>query len=200
MRDSVADLIEKVCQSAPEFIKLFSPDDQEFEDAFDSILEKAIFRLEKYKSKFASLDEEALSGFLASAIELPGLTVTTEAFSGGHVDITIELNFSSPKRIKLAEAKIYHGPAYHLNGLSQLINRYSTGREGRGMVIVYVRQDDIKALMKKIADELDATLPCMQQGSSRPHNILRWSLLTSHKHSSGELMEVGHIGCNLFVS
>jgi hypothetical protein len=28
---------------------------------------------------------------------------------------------------------------------------------------------------------------------------LKWSFLSVHKHSSGEYLEIGHIGCNLYV-
>jgi hypothetical protein len=46
-----------------------------------SILEGAIHHLEKNKKKFQSLDEEGLSGVLAGALSIPGLTVTQETNS-----------------------------------------------------------------------------------------------------------------------
>jgi hypothetical protein len=103
-----------------------------------------------------------------------------------------------PIRKKLGEAKIYDGPEYHLKGLQQLLGRYTTGREGRGMLIVYVRKKNIASLIKKLREKMDADLPCQQQGEATDHAI-KWSFITKHAHSCGENLEVGHIGCNLFI-
>jgi hypothetical protein len=56
------------------------------------------------------LDEEGLSAVLAGALSLPGLAVTQESYSNGHVDILINAYFCIPARTKLCEAKIYDGP------------------------------------------------------------------------------------------
>lgn len=97
---------------------------------------------------------------------------------------------------KLAEAKIYAGPRYHIKGVGQLIGRYTTGREGRGLLISYVRKKDIKGIVEKLRAAMDAELPEKQIGPCEDHT-LKWSLKTSHKHSSGEVVPVDHIGCNL---
>jgi hypothetical protein len=78
-----------------------------------------------------------------------------------------------------------------------LIGRYTTGREGRGMLIVYFRKKDIAGLVKKLRDTMDKNLPVAQQGPTSNHAI-KWSFLSKHKHSSGEDLEVGHVGCNLY--
>ena len=101
-----------------------------------------------------------------------------------------------PERIKLGEAKIYDGPEYHLDGLKQLLGRYTTGREGRGLLIVYFRKADIAGLVKKLRTQMDSDLPCAQQGKTTDH-VLKWSFLSTHALKSGDNHEVGHIGCNL---
>jgi hypothetical protein len=154
--------------------------------------------MEKNKKNFTSLDEEGLSAVWAGVLSIPGLTVTQEANSNGHVDLTIEADHCSPARIKLGEAKIYSSPSYHIKGINQLLGRYTTGRGAPGLLINYIRKPDIKAIVAKLKKEMDKKLPADQAGVCKDH-ILKWSLLTKHKHSSGELVSIEHIGCNLFI-
>ena len=195
--NSLFALCEMMKQKAPEYFNLITAKStEEFETAFDTLLEKAVSGLEQNKKKFESLDEDGLSGALALALSLPGLTVTRETHSNGHVDLTIEADHCSPARRKLGEAKIYDGPAYHLKGLEQLLGRYTTGREGRGLIIVYVRKPDISGLMQALRKRMDADLPFKQQGNTANH-ALKWSFLSAHAHACGDSLEVSHIGCNL---
>jgi hypothetical protein len=161
------------------------------------ILEGAIHHMEQNKKNFANLDEEGLSGALAGALSVPGLTVTQETNSNGHVDLTIEADHCTPARIKLGEAKIYSSPSYHMKGITQLLGRYTTGRELSGLLINYVRKQNIKEITAKLKLELDTKLPENQTGHCEDHK-LKWSLVTKHKHSSGETVTVSHIGCNLY--
>lgn len=197
--DSALNFIEQIRQKAPEFLNLITAENNiDFEQAFDALLEKAVIGLETNKRNFASLDEDGLSGVLALALSVPGLSVTREAHSNGHVDLTIETNHCTPARRKLGEAKIYNGPAYHISGLQQLLDRYTTGRESRGLLIEYFRQRNIAGLVEKIRQEMDKNHPCQQHGDTSNH-VLRWSFLSKHDHSCGETLEVGHIGCNLYI-
>jgi hypothetical protein len=88
---SVFELVERLQRKAPEYLDLLTAEtDEEFETAFDAILEKAIIHLETNKKNYKLLDEEGFSAALAGALSIPGLTVTQETNSNGHVDITIE--------------------------------------------------------------------------------------------------------------
>lgn len=195
--NSLFELCEMLKQKSPEYFNLVtSKSASEFESAFDVLLEKAVSGLEQNKKKFESLDEDGLSGALALALSMPGLTVTRETNSNGHVDLTIEADHCSPARRKLGEAKIYDGPAYHFMGLEQLLGRYTTGREERGLLIVYVRKPNISGLMKGLRERMDSDLPCKQQGNTADH-ALKWSFLSAHAHACGDNLEVSHIGCNL---
>lgn len=196
--DSLLNLVEIMMRKAPEYFDLLTAKSEaEFELAFDTLLGKAVSNLEQNSKNFASLDEVGLTADLAHSLSMPGLSVTQEAHSNGHVDLTIEADHCVPARRKLGEAKIYNGPEYHVQGLGQLLKRYTTGREGRGLLIVYVRKQNISGLMKKIREKMDAEHPCQQQGDTVDH-ALKWSFLSSHAHSCGDHLDVSHVGCNLY--
>lgn len=192
--------IEMIKRKAPEYLDLLTAaSEAEFDKAFDALLQNAVSRLEANKRNFEPLNEVGLSAVLVAALSVPGFTVTQETHSNGHVDITIEGDHCVPTRRKLGEAKIYNGPAYHVEGLKQLLGRYSTGREGRGLLVVYVRKKDISGLTSKLREMMDKDLPLEQQGPTANHQ-LKWSFLSTHLHSCGDGVQVAHIGCNLFVS
>lgn len=170
---------------------------EEFDSAFDNWLIQAISKLEKDKKAFKNLGEDALSSVLAAALTTPEMSVTREQNSNGHVDLTVTLNNSSPQRVKLGEAKIWHGKEYHVKGLGQLLNRYTTGRECRGFIISYVRLEDIKNLFEGLRKYIDDTKPFDLEGLCEDNNI-KWSFLSRHKHNSGELTAICHIGCNIY--
>ena len=89
--DSAKDLVDMVLRKAPEYVNLLTAETTaEFESAFDTLLEKAIVRIEENKKNFLQLDEEGLSAVLAAALSIPGLTVTQETHSNGHVDLTVK--------------------------------------------------------------------------------------------------------------
>jgi hypothetical protein len=199
LKGSAYELFERIKIKAPEYIDLLtSESEDEFETAFTALLERAVLHLEKNKKNFIKLNENGLTGVLAAALSIPGFTVTQEANSNGHVDLTIEADHCSPARIKLGEAKIYRSPGYHIKGIGQLLGRYTTGRESPGLLINYVRKPDIKNITQKLKDALDKQLPEGQEQLCEDHT-LKWSLLTRHKHISGEILPISHIGIFLYV-
>lgn len=196
---TLSSLLERLEKKAPEYLNLMAAEtDDEFETAFDVLLEKALCGLEKNSKNFAALNEEGLTGALVLALTVPGLQVIQEANSNGHVDITIEASHFYPTVTKLGEAKIYDGPEYHIKGLSQLLGRYTTGRESRGLMVTYVRKPNIEALMKKLRNRMDEHLPEQQQGATEDHPS-HWSFLSKHNHSCGRVLGVRHAGCNMHV-
>ncbi|MFX4223301.1 MAG: hypothetical protein ACMVO3_21395 [Thalassobaculum sp.] len=198
MTSTLSDVMQLFLQKCPTYIEIMTAStDSDFEKAFDQFLEKAISGMEMNSSNFESLNEVGLTGVLSLALTMPGIVVHQESHSNGHVDITIEADCFAASRRKLGEAKIYNGPAYHISGLSQLLGRYTTGREGRGLLVSYVRKNNVKGLIEKVRSEMDEILPSDQQGKTKDHKM-KWSFITTHQHSSGELLDVAHIGCNLF--
>ena len=197
--NSLLELLELTKVKAPEYFDLITAKTEaEFEKAFDVFLERAVSQLESNKKNLQLLDENGLSAVLTMALSVPGLSATQETNSNGHVDITVVADHCMPMRKKLGEAKIYDGPEYHVKGLQQLLGRYTTGREGRGMLIVYFQKPNIAVLVKKLRNKMDTDLPLSQQGPTSDH-LIKWSFLSQHVHSSGETLEVGHIGCNLYI-
>lgn len=196
-KDSANALVDLLRAKAPEYIDLLTARTlDQFESAFDAILGHAVDRLQKNAKHFGSLDEEGLTGVMAGYLEVPGLSVSQESHSNGHVDLHIEANHCSPPRIKLAEAKMYKGPAYHFKGLKQLLS-YTTGAETTGLLLVYVCVPDILALVKRLRDKADTDRPQKQIGPATNHT-LNWSFCTKHNHRSKENMKVAHVCCNLY--
>ena len=197
--NTLEDLVEILKRQAPQTLDLLTArSEMEFEQAFSALLEQAVNHLETNKKSYRDLDEEGLSSVIAARLSMPGLGVSQETHSNGHVDITVQLECVSPMRRKLCEAKIYKGYAYHVGGLDQLLSRYTTGREGRGLLIIYVRKANIAGLIKELRIQMDSKRPCVQRGDTLDC-LLKWSFLSTHAHACGEDVEVGHIGCNLFV-
>lgn len=198
--ESLLALIERIQQKAPEYVALLTANTlEEFEAAFLPILEHAVHHLESNAKNFAPLDEEGLTAALRGALSIPGVTVTQEANSNGHVDLTIMVDHCVPMRKKLGEAKVWGGAAWHLKGVEQLLQRYTTGRETRGLVISYVKQPGIAGLFKKLREQMDSDLPHQQQSAASDLG-LKWGFQTGHAHSCGEVLEVAHVGCNLHVN
>jgi hypothetical protein len=199
-QNSLLSLVERLQAKAPEYLDLMTAEtDEEFDIAFDALLEQAVAGLESNSKNFKSLSEEGLTGALAMALSVPGLTVSQETNSNGHVDLTIRIDHCFPMRKLLGEAKIYDGPVNHYKGIQQLLGRYTTGRERRGLVIAYFKKEGISTLVQKLRDKMDADLPSAQQGQTTEHTV-KWWFLSKHKHSSDEVLCVAHIGCNLHVS
>lgn len=197
--DSAAALVELIRSKAPEYLDLLTAEaDADFEKAFNAILSAAVGRMERSKKSYKEMDEVGLTSVLASALSIPGLAVTQETHSNGHVDLYIVADHCVPERIKLGEAKIYKSFPYHVEGLKQLLGRYTTGRESRGILVVYVRQRNVAHVMQTLRERMDADKPYSQLGETVDHE-LKWSFISAHTHSCGEDLEVGHICCNLYV-
>lgn len=200
--DSLAELIDQIRSRFPglESLKLLtSQTDAEFDNALETLLEQAVDYLEKNANHLNGLNEEAISAFLVAFLNTPGVRVSQETHSNGHVDITIDAAITPPPRRRLGEAKIYSGPAYHVKGLEQLVGRYTTGREGSGVMVEYVKDRSIVELVRKIRDHMDKHKPCSQTSVTEDHRI-KWAFTTHHCHNSGETFRVLHLSCNLYRS
>lgn len=196
-QNSLLALVEYLKRHSPEMLNILaSQTDAEFDLGLESVLEKAADHLEKNANHLNALGEEAISAFLVAYLNMPGLHVTQEAHSNGHVDITVEAERAPPLRRRLGEAKIYDGPKYHVDGLKQLLDLYTTGREGSGFLVEYVKKPKIKDIVSKVRAHMDTSKPCAQKGKSQDHRI-RWSFITNHTHRSGERLRVLHLSCNL---
>ena len=196
-RNTPADLVRRIERKAPEYLDLLTADsDTEVEQAFNALLDASLRRLESNRTHFASLEEVGLTAVLSVALSAPGLTVTQEAHSNGHVDITIDFDHCLPARRKLGEAKIDRGPRNHVKGLQQLLDRYTTGRELGGLLIVYVQRPDISGRVKKLRNAMDTSKPRRQKGATRDH-LLQWAFTSTHMLNSGDPHDISHVACNM---
>ena len=172
--------------------------DKEFDDTFDGMLVNVICDIEKDAKNLGSLNENGLTSVISIAMnQIFGVKAKREENSNGHVDLTIDVEFPRQRR-RLGEAKIYSGYSYHKSGVNQLLNRYTTGREGRGMLIVYVKESNIKEKIDNLLEAMNQEKPCGQIGEACALPF-RWSFLSNHLHHSGETMDLGHYGCNLYI-
>lgn len=190
------DLINRISPITRKIIS--AQTEEEFDDVFDDWLVQAIDQLERDKAHYHQMSEDGISGALANALRTGEILVTREENSNGHVDLTIKRLCALPPMTKLGEAKIWKGKKYHIEGLDQLINRYSTGRGCRGFVISYVKKRNIKNKFNNLRDYINQTKPHDFEGQCKDHKI-KWSFLSSHKHTSGDVIDICHLGCNLYV-
>jgi hypothetical protein len=184
---------------SPELRPLLDPNstDEEFDEALEEYIADAIQWIEDNANALHHDSEDSLSTTLAGYLAIRKLVyVTRETNSRGHVDITIKVTTTSRKR--LGEAKIYHGYAYHEEGIRQLVDRYSTGRERSGYIFCYVKAPDIKGKMEMLRGECDVHKPCQQNAGATLHKN-KWTFQTTHAHASGEELRVVHFGVNLHV-
>jgi hypothetical protein len=169
---------------------------EEFDDFLDHHFEECVQRMEAEAHHLMEDSEEKLSAFLAAALSMPGLAVVREGYSNGRVDLTIRSESVMFPEQRLAEAKIYAGPAHHAQAIEQLVSRYSSGRQSRGYVIEYVKKSGIAEIVLKLRKKADADFPVQQYGATCDHRM-KWAYVSSHRHTSEELIRVVHINVNL---
>lgn len=167
-----------------------------FDEFLDRHFEESVQRMEAEAHHLQGDCEEKLSAFLAAALSIPGLSVVREGYSNGRVDLTIKSESIKFPQRRLAEAKLYSGPSYHAKAIDQLISRYSTGRQSRGYVVEYVKKSGISNIVVKLRNKADEDFPVFQQGKTNDHPM-KWAYVSSHKHTSEELIHVVHINVNI---
>lgn len=201
--DSLTALVDQLTTRCPQLylLKMLSAtSDEDFDTALEDLLEAAVIHIENNAPHLADCDEETITAFLIAYLNMPGfLRALQETYTKGHVDITIEAEPALPLRRRLGEAKIYSGPSYHVKGLNQLVNRYSTGRYGTGILIEYFKKPNIKTIIERLRKHLNKTKPYLQNGDCEDHHM-SWAFTTHHHHISGEMLRVLHLNCNLAVS
>ena len=175
---------------------LMADDAQEFDNLLEQYIEQCVEGMEAEAHHLHPDSEEKLSAFLAASLRHPGLEVRRESFTNGRVDLTIRQECVIGGQVRLAEAKIYDGPAYHTAALEQLINRYSTGRPPTGYVIEYFKKAGISKLVKGLRDHADHNHPVQQEGATASHPM-KWAYQSQHRHPSDELLRVVHVNVNL---
>jgi hypothetical protein len=175
---------------------LLADDAQEFDKLLEKYMEQCVEGMEAEAHHLHTDSEEKLSAFLAARLSHPGLDVRREGYTNGRVDLTIRQEGVIGGQVRLAEAKIYDGPAYHTAALEQLVSRYSTGRPPTGYVIEYFKKAGIATLVQGLRQYADQNQPVQQEGISADHPM-KWAYQSQHKHTSAELLRVVHVNVNL---
>lgn len=175
---------------------LEADDAQQFDNYLEQHIEQCVRGMEAEAHHLSNDSEEKLSAFLAAALRHPGLGVRRESYSNGRVDLTIWQEGVIRGQERLAEAKIYDGPAYHVAALEQLIKRYSTGRMRSGYVVEYVKKRGIETLVDDLRKHANNNKPVDQYGTTADHPM-KWTYESKHKHSSAALLRVVHVNVNL---
>lgn len=166
--------------------------DEEFDEALESQVLDAVRWLEDNANPLHGDNEDSLSTTLAGCISMKQLIdASRETNTRGHVDITIKV-ISTPRK-RLGEAKIYAGYVYHEQGIQQLVERYSTGRDRSDYMFFYFKIADIKGKMEKLQAEYDVRKPCGQSAKSIRRQE-KWTFETRHTHTSREEPRVIHFG------
>lgn len=179
----------------PDLAKLaHATTDQEFRDATELAIERAMKKIENGAKVYAPLDERGLSHLLADLLECSGYQATAETDNNGHVDVVIESRFGSHARY-LGECKIHKGYQYHVDGCEQLLG-YCTGREPRAFCMDFFRKGAVFDKMEKLLADMDKMLPLNQKAAGSAHSI-KGGFVTSHDHKSGAVVEILHLGCSV---
>ena len=114
---NLEEMVEMMKRKSPELLDLLTAStDADFDSSLEVLLVKAIDYLEKNSANFANLGEVGLTAVLVGTLRVPGLDITQESHSNGHVDITISAVYSAYPRTRLGEAKLYQGYKYHKKG------------------------------------------------------------------------------------
>lgn len=197
--DDLVAFAEYVQTVNPHSIQVFvSKTEDEFVKAVEVALLHAIIRLESGRKQYSGLKELGLSKIVADDLSAASIPATPEEHSNGHVDITVKHPAGRLHKY-LGECKIWSSVPYHIKGMSQLLEDYSSGRQKRGCCIEFVRIADAAGKLKTIREYLDKHLPLEQQAPAVDHSEIRGGFITKHRHASGWTVEVLHFACNLHL-
>lgn len=166
----------------------------DFIKATEGAVERAMRTLENGAKGYSKLDERGLSQLLTDFLSHMGWHATAETNQNCHVDVVVECAFGRRWRY-LGECKVHRGYQYHVDGCEQLLG-YCSGREQRAFCMDFIDALDAFGKMAKVRSEMDLAQPLRQTGASVDHEI-RGAFLTHHKHASGSVVEILHLGCSV---
>jgi hypothetical protein len=169
--------------------------EQGFITAIEELLEQGIHHLEINAQNFQGLSETGLTGAMILVFNRYGIRAHQEAHANGHVDLHIESTLR-PALMVCGEAKVFRGPARHIEGLGQIMG-YATARCGFAFVIEYVRDRPVANALTEIRSALDEQLPNNQRGPCKNHGTIQFALVSGHGHPAGREIRITHAGASL---
>jgi len=141
-------------------------------------------------------DEDRLTIEIVSNLRRLGYKAKHDEKNGGHTDILVEKHTFQ----WIGEAKIDRGSKYIYKGFQQLSTRYVNAIPGQNHagIIVYIRQPNMLAVMKKWEDYLLLT----RDGIKTTKCLLsEYSFISTHvQKRSGEALYVRHMPISLYFN
>lgn len=169
----------------------------EFCEAVGVAVRHCLQKLEDRRKHLVAAGEVELSTDLADLLTCSGLPTTAEPHVNGHVDLVVS-HFEMGRYRMLGECKLDRGPKYHCEGTAQVLG-YCCGAEHRALCIGFCKLPDVKGRMDNNRRHFEQDADCHSLAGTRDHD-LPWSFLGTHRHSSGDIVEVLHIAANLHTS
>jgi hypothetical protein len=171
-------------------------DEAAFCAAVEDAVEHAMLQIEAGARLYNDLGEVPLSQFLTQLLASASVPTVAEGYHNGHVDVTIRQP-AGQRFLMLGECKIYDGFEHHCTGCRQLLIRYSSGRSARSFCLDFFHKPDMYEKLRRLREEFDAQRPLDQVDGTRDHRI-KGAFLTAHRHVTAAIIEVLHLGCNVF--
>lgn len=181
----------------PEYVSVFeSEDDGSFHEAVERLIQRALRTAETSRQEYRRLPEPGLSR-LVSALLAPATCAAPERHRNGHVDIVVEHPRGLPLTY-LVECKIWDGHARHRGGMRQLLG-YATSYDRRAMCLAFfVNHQKMVFLLERLRVDVDADADLPAIPPSHACEVFPGAFVSSHRHQSGTVLEIVHVGCDLY--
>ncbi|MFN0720490.1 hypothetical protein BCU39_008410 [Vibrio cyclitrophicus] len=190
---------------------LHADDYDEFLDVLYKKLDDIFAKLECSRDKHFSHDEDAITGVIAGRLEEAGYRASEQTKQNGAVDLTVQLDDYK----WIAEAKIAYSNSKILEGLIQLLTRYTT-RDTNGGLLVYMKKPNSKKVVddwdkflnskKKLASYISKKNPEVRDdlgqalGDITTNRLSNTSLDSMHTLVSGTPITVRHFCADLYFN
>lgn len=155
-----------------------------------------IRRIEAGARRFCTLCEVGLSQMLTSFLDSGGVPAVSEGNHNGHVDIVLSHPANKFADL-LCECKKYRNFSWHCEGCNQLLNRYHSGRASRAFCLEFVTIPDMYGRLSQLRTECEKQKPHEQRGTCSDH-WMKGAFVTAHEHFTGSVVEIVHMGCNVY--
>jgi len=155
---------KQITVNPPRATATFPKIDPKILDAIIDVLIRGGLTFEAAPETFRKLTEPDLRNILLSFLNGNfQIFASAEAFNKlGKADISLRY---SGDNLFVAECKNWKNPKYYLDGITQLF-RYLTWRENVGVLITFVKRNDLFEIVKK-AKEIDSVHPTFIKNSMR---------------------------------
>ena len=115
--------------------------------AIECAIDSAAMQINDDRKDLQNISEDALTSHIRSHLNGMGFPATHDTGSGGHPDLVVKYGAHFQW---VAEAKIYRGNEWLLQGFDQLYQRYISGIDGRrhGELIVFCYREKVDEVLE----------------------------------------------------